>query len=197
MQRALGLGLVLAGAALLGGCEKSPSSPAPAPLASVGSAKAGGGSQERAPVEPKGEAKGDAKGKDAPVVTVSVPEVAIDPTRESKVKVTWKTPAGTGVNADAPFKVRWTTSEGLESVPPDTKGKGGDAQSGFEVPVKPMSGVPGGTLAGTVEVVVCDVETHAVCVPVKRKIEMSFRSAKGAPSEIPISVPLPEARPRS
>lgn len=186
MQRSTRLGLALVGAlALLGlaGCEKSASSPAPTPVASA----AAPGSVRLAP---------EAKGKDVPVETVSVPEVAIDPGRESKVKVTWKTPAGTGVNADAPFKVRWTTSEGLESAPPDTKGKGGDAQSGFEVPVKPMSGVPGGTLAGTVEVVVCDVETHAVCVPVKRKIEMSFRSAKGAPTEIPISVPLPEARPR-
>ncbi|MBL8608351.1 MAG: hypothetical protein JNL38_13590 [Myxococcales bacterium] len=184
MRLALGLGLMVAVVSALG-CEKSGASPDKPKAASVPVTSG-------APIA----AAGSAGAREVHVETVSVPEVSIDPTRESKVKVSWKTPAGTGVNSDAPFKVRWTTSEGLEAAPPDAKGKGGDVMSGFDVPVKPMSGVPGGTLAGTVELVVCDVETHAVCVPVKRKIEMSFRTAKGAPTEVPVSVPLPEARPR-
>lgn len=178
---ALGLGLAVATVSALG-CEKS----APAPDKPKAAIVPGASAAPAASAGPR----------EVQVETVSVPEVSIDPARESKVKVSWKTPAGTGVNSDAPFKVRWTTSEGLEAAPPDAKGKGGDVMSGFDVPVKPMSGVPGGTLAGTVELVVCDVETHAVCVPVKRKIEMSFRTAKGAPTEVPVSVPLPEARPR-
>jgi hypothetical protein len=166
-------------------------------LGAIGCDRAASKPVDKVEVKPPPPVIASAKGAEPIPVTVSVPEVTIDPSRESKVKVTWKTPPGTGVNTDAPFKVRWTTSEGLESPPPDHKGLGGEAQDGFEVAVKPMAGAHGGSLGGTVDVVVCDSETHAVCVPVKRKIEMSFRTAKGAPTIVPVSVPLPEARPRS
>jgi hypothetical protein len=42
-------------------------------------------------------------------------------------------------------------------------------------------------------VVVCDVATHRVCVPVKRRVEMTFLP-EGKENTAAVSVPLPEAK---
>ncbi len=48
---------------------------------------------------------------------------------------------------------------------------------------------------GQLSVVLCDVSTHLVCVPVKRAIELTFRVAT-TPTEAPtVLVPLPAAKP--
>jgi hypothetical protein len=131
----------------------------------------------------------------ASVETVTLPDTFIADDAPTIVHVGWKIPPGTGINDDAPFKVHWTTSEGLSEVPPEAKTKGADVRQGFDVEVAPMKGEPAAHLAGNVDVVVCDVETHKVCVPVKRKIEVTFAVQKGAKRKTSVDVPLPAARP--
>jgi hypothetical protein len=159
----------------LAGCEKRSPTPAPAPAPSTAPA-ALGSAQSPPPV-------------------VVVPEVQIASQGSTKVHVAWKLPPGTGVNDGAPFRVHWTTSDGLERAPDEMRAKGADVQQGFDVTVTPMPGTPGAALAGEVSVVVCDVATHRVCVPVRRDIEMSFRVA-GDVKSVDAIVPLPEAQPR-
>ncbi len=160
----------------LAGCDKNKTSDAPAiaPAPSVGAL---------AP-----------KASSALAPKVFIPNVVVAETGTTKVHVAWKLPAGTGVNDGAPFHVRWTSSEGLEHAPEDMRAKGGDVALGFDVAVTPTHGSPSALLAGDVDVVVCDVATHRVCVPVTRRIEMTFL-AEGRVNAAEVSVPLPEARP--
>jgi hypothetical protein len=130
----------------------------------------------------------------APPETVYVPQVAVAERGPTKVHVAWKLPAGTGVNDGSPFHVRWTTSMGLERVPDEMHAKGADVSQGFDLVVTPTSGAPSATLAGDVHVVVCDVATHKVCVPVTRRIEMEFLVV-GKESNANVEVPLPAAKP--
>jgi thiol-disulfide isomerase/thioredoxin/energy-converting hydrogenase Eha subunit A len=107
----------------------------------------------------------------------------------------WKTVPGTGINEEAPFHVEWTSSDGLASVPTPIKSTGATVQHGFDLAVTPIQGAEGGRLAGRLDVVLCDVTTHLVCVPVRRTIELTFRVAT-TPGESPtVLIPLPEAKP--
>jgi hypothetical protein len=127
---------------------------------------------------------------------VTVPEVAIAANGTTDIHVAWALPPGTGVNDGAPFRVRWRSSEGLSRVPDEQRSKGADVAGGFDVAIAPMKGVPGAELVGDVDLVVCDVATHRVCVPVRREIDMSFRfSERPDGGKAAVSVPLPEAKP--
>jgi hypothetical protein len=139
---------------------------------------------------------GDAGANAGPIEKVELPEVRIRPDVPTKVKVAWKTPPGTQVNDDAPFRVRWNRSDGLADAPPDVKSKGSAVKDGFEVTVKPTPGAPNATLHGVIDMVICDALTHAVCVPVKRSLELGFMTVKTAPPEARVEVPLPEAKPQ-
>lgn len=126
---------------------------------------------------------------------VVVPVVTISDKTETMVHVAWSTPPGTAVNDDAPFRVRWTTSEGLAEVPPEMRAKGKDVLGGFDVPVVATKGTPEAFLTGEVEIVVCDAESHSVCLPVKRRVEMSFLVGHEAkPKKETVTVPLPKAK---
>lgn len=129
----------------------------------------------------------------APLQKVRIDDVAV-PNAPSKVHVAWVVPQGTGVNDDAPFRLRWKTSDGLSAPPEDVTAKGANVNAGFDVEVKPNKGTNYAKLVGDVDLVVCDVATHSVCVPVKRELEMTFAVAgdAAAPS---VRVALPEARP--
>jgi len=126
---------------------------------------------------------------------VAFPEVPIRIGETTTVHVKWKTPEGTGVNDDAPFKVRWSRSDALENAPADVKATGSAAREGFAIAVKPLAGAPNATLAGVIDLVVCDAATHAVCVPVKRKLEIEFVTSKAAATDTTVVVALPQARP--
>src|SRR4051812_16062163 len=76
---------------------------------------------------------------------IEVPEVAVRASG-STVVLTWSTPRGTGVNEDAPFKVRWNRSEGLLEAPAEMKATGAFIKNGFKIPVKPAIGAPRATL---------------------------------------------------
>jgi hypothetical protein len=128
------------------------------------------------------------------VEKVEVPEVRIKAKGATTVRVTWLTPPGTGVNDDAPFRVRWNRSDGLSEAPADFRSNGGQVKSGFHVQVQPMPGAPNATLAGDIDIVVCDDATHSVCVPVRRSVELGFVAANDAHDETTVSIPLPAAK---
>lgn len=172
------------------GCEKEKAKPdiaqPPSSSAPVGSASA---SARGAPTGATSASPNFAK--------VEFPEVPIKAGATTTVHVKWKAPEGTGVNEDAPFKVRWNKSDALAEAPVDVKATGSAARDGFEIKVRPLDGAPNATLGGVIDLVVCDVETHLVCVPVKRSIDIEFVVGKSHGAETSVTVPLPQARPRT
>jgi hypothetical protein len=145
---------------------------------------------------------------------VHIDDLAV-PSGPSKVHVAWIAPPGTGVNDEAPFKLRWRTSDGLSEPPEDVAATGAAVSSGFDVALRPNKGTRFAKLLGDVSLVVCDVATHSVCVPVRRELEMSFAVGTGTTTKparagmagasakneqatpvatIQVSVPLPAAR---
>jgi hypothetical protein len=170
--------LALGALGALGACDKK-EAPQPPPTAGAAAASVTTAANTGGPQRTK----------------VVIPNVVVAGKGTTKVHVAWKLPAGTGVNDGAPFRVRWTSSEGLEHAPEDMHAKGADVEQGFDVQVTPTAGAPSALLAGDVDVVVCDVATHRVCVPVTRRIEMTFL-AEGSANAANVTVPLPEARPQ-
>jgi hypothetical protein len=74
----------------------------------------------------------------------------------------------------------------LAEPPADVAAKGASVSNGFDVALVPNHGTTFARLLGDVDLVVCDAETHSVCVPVKRELEMTFNvtpSKKGAPGK--------------
>ena len=137
-----------------------------------------------------------ASAKRPPVEVVTLPDVFIAEGAATTLHVAWKIPAGTGINDEAPFHVRWTTSVGLSEVPPEAKSKGADVHLGFDITVAPLAGEPAAQLGGLLSVVVCDAETHKVCLPVQRRIEVTFSVQKGGKQKVYAEVALPAARPQ-
>lgn len=125
---------------------------------------------------------------------VEIDEVHIRPDAPTNVRVVWKAPPGTAVNDEAPFRVRWNRSEGLSEPPADVKSTGNKVKDGFSIVVKPMKGTPVATLDGEIDIVICDSATHAVCVPVKRALELGFKTVKDASADAKVEIPLPEAK---
>ena len=125
---------------------------------------------------------------------VEFPEVPIRAGATTTVRVAWKTPEGTGINEDAPFRVRWNRSDALAEAPADVKATGTTARNGFDIAVKPLAGAPNATLGGVIDLVVCDVQNHSVCLPVRRAVEIEFVVGKAALAETTVTIPLPQAR---
>jgi hypothetical protein len=186
----IALALVLASVAV-SGCERK-TAPAPDPVSAPAAASG------RAEPTPQSRGAADARdggeGAHPQFAKVEFPEVPIRAGATTTVRVAWKSPAGTGVNEEAPFKVRWTHSDALADAPSDVKQTGAAARDGFRIAVKPLDGAPNATLTGVIDLVVCDVATHAVCVPVRRKVEIEFVVGKAAPAETTVTVDLPQAK---
>lgn len=138
--------------------------------------------------------RGEAKAQKALPTRIKLEHIVIPPTA-AKLHVAWKIPPGTSVNEDAPFRLRWRSSEGLETPPEDVRGAGRSATEGFDLDLKPTAGTEQAELLGDVEVVVCDANTHKVCLPVHRVLELTFAVKPHAPASKP-EVPLPEATPQ-
>ena len=125
---------------------------------------------------------------------IDAAEIAVPPGK-SDLHVGWSVPKGTVINDEAPFKLLWTSSDGLVASPTDIKGHGQDVLAGFEIPIDVLPGSSGAKLAGDLDIVVCDDVTHSVCVPIKRRVELTFAvGAKGAPKGT-VALPLPSAKP--
>ncbi len=120
-------------------------------------------------------------------------EIAVPP-GQSQLHVAWSVPSGTAINDDAPFGVRWASSDGLVASPSDIRGTGKDVRNGFDVPIDVMAGADGAMLSGDIDLVVCDIETHSVCVPLKRRLELTFAIGKGR-AQGRVTLPLPKAKP--
>jgi hypothetical protein len=133
-------------------------------------------------------------GKPGERVKIDAAEIAVPPGKSS-LHVQWAVPDGTAINDDAPFSVRWGSSDGLVSSPADIKGVGKDVRGGFDVPIELMKGASGGQLTGDIDLVVCDVETHSVCVPLKRRVELTFAAGRGN-AKGDVTLPLPRAKPQ-
>lgn len=123
----------------------------------------------------------------------SLGTIHVPPGGASRLRVRWELPSGTGVNTEAPFRVVWTEQSGLASLPAPTRAHGADVQSGFDIAVAPAAGATSASLTGVLDMVVCDVVTHAVCVPVRRTLKASFAVEKGGSPASP-AVELPSAR---
>lgn len=173
-------GALLLGALLLA-CRNDP---APAPKAAASAT----------PTPSAAAAVADGGGKRPPAEKVELPELHVRPDAPTTVAITWSVPEGTGLNDDAPFRVRWNRSDGLAEVPPDAKTVGNAVKDGFKIAVQPMPGAPNATLGGEIDLVVCDVATHSICVPVRRALEIGFQVAKDAPAIAKITIPLPRAK---
>ena len=126
---------------------------------------------------------------------ISLGEVPLAATGTSKVHFDWKTPSGTGINEEAPFRLNWISSDGLAAVPVPIRSTGASVQHGFDLEVTPIAGTQGGRLVGELSVVLCDTTTHLVCVPVRRSIELGFRVATTRTEAARVIIPLPEAKP--
>jgi len=187
---------VLVLALLLSACErKTTPTPEPPPVAPKASAAtptpregppgavARGGSSAESPTDTTRQ-----------FARVEFPEVPIRAGATTTVKVAWKSPPGTGVNEEAPFRVRWDKSDALAEAPADVKATGTTARDGFRINVRPLDGAPNATLGGVIDLVVCDMATHSVCVPVRRKVDIEFVVAKSAAAETTVTVDLPQAK---
>lgn len=183
-------------AGLLSGCERkaapAPEAAAALPPASAQPAAAREGSPG-AVARGVGSAEA-AGGAGRQFARVDFPEVPIRAGATTTVKVAWKSPPGTAVNEEAPFRVRWDRSDALAEAPADVKATGNAARDGFNIVVKPLDGAPNATLGGVIDLVVCDNATHAVCIPVRRKVEIEFVVGKGALAETTVTVDLPQAK---
>jgi len=131
-------------------------------------------------------------GKAGERIKFDAAEIAV-PEGKSALHVQWSVPKGTAINDDAPFSVKWSQSDGLSTPPSDIKGHGKDVEGGFDVPIDVMPGSSGGQLTGDIDLVVCDIETHAVCVPIKRRLELTFAAGKGN-AKGNVTLPLPRAK---
>lgn len=191
---------------LVAGCERKPAPSADANEARPATAAPGSSVAPGASSAPSGSSAAPSgsgvapgsgavpSGSGAVVEKVEVPEVRVRPDADTTVRVTWVTPDGTAVNDEAPFRVRWNRSDGLADAPSDVKSTGSAVKDGFQVTVRPMAGAPNATLGGEINIVVCDAQTHSVCVPVRRSVELGFIATKDAAAETTVAIPLPAAK---
>ena len=125
---------------------------------------------------------------DGPTIpALDLGQVAVAP--GATVHVRWSLPDGTAINQDAPFKVTWTTAEGL-AVPAAIASTGKDAPSGFTIPVA-LAGASG-KLVARLDVVVCDDKTHALCLPVRRRLTLAL--VRGSAHDAEVTAALPAAK---
>ncbi len=180
--------LLVASFALAACDHKDAPTPAPKATATAESATADG--TEGAAIGARGGGPGAAPNR--AIDKFDVAEIVVPP-GTSTLHIAWDLPKGTGVNDDAPVNVRFLESDGLLVAPSDLAGHGKDFSGGFDVPLQISGNTTAAKLAGDVELVVCDVETHSVCVPLKRRLEVTFGVQKGA-SPASVRIPLPQAK---
>ena len=93
-------------------------------------------------------------------------EIAV-PAGKSQIHVAWSVPDGTAINDDAPVQ----RALGLERRPrlrrqPTSTVTAKTSPTDSTSPSSVIAGASGGQLVGDIDLVVCDIETHAVCVPI-------------------------------
>ena len=182
------LAALAAGSSLLACHDKTSAEPAPLPAEVVVPMPShSGAGRANAPV-PAPAASADSHGGNRRQRVV-LEEIGV-PSAPSEVSVHWKIPQGTSVNDEAPFRIRWKSSEALENAPDDIAAKGAGHEHGFRIALRPAKGAKVARLLGEVELVVCDAESHSVCRPVKREVDLSFVVGGGnAPKPVELQLP--------
>lgn len=106
------------------------------------------------------------------------------------VRIAWQLPAGTAINEEAPAALRWVAETGLARVPESQRLHGKEIATG--VPIGLELTADQATLDGVLDVVTCDVATHAVCVPLRRNVRATI--TRGTADRLVASAALPAAR---
>lgn len=110
-----------------------------------------------------------------------------------KIHVSFQVPAGTGINEDAPFRAHFLSRSDNAALPADVRATGKDVKNGFDVTLAPTSSDAVVHFVADVDIVVCDIDTHRVCVPVRREISFDAQlHVANAPRALVL--PLPAAR---
>jgi DsbC/DsbD-like thiol-disulfide interchange protein len=121
--------------------------------------------------------------------------IVIPPQEATTVQFGWKTPPGTEVNEEAPFRILWDQSEGLAEAPADVRSTGSAVKNGFSVRVRPTPKATKASLAGELAIVVCEAKNKSVCLPVKRRVELAFLVLPDAGAVDPaLAIVLPSAK---
>jgi DNA-binding beta-propeller fold protein YncE len=137
----------------------------------------------------------ESAGAEAGTPVASLGTWAVPAGKASRIQVRWQMPEGTAVNDGAPFKLVWTETHGLAKLPEPIRKKGAEVKEGFEVSIEPAPGSTSGALVGVLDVMICDVATHRVCVPVKRVVGAKFTVDPAADGKAPqVSIALPAAK---
>lgn len=110
-------------------------------------------------------------------------------TGPATLRLTWRLPAGTAINEEAPAHLRWVSAVGLAKVPAAVTLVGKQAAAGLSVAVEVSAA--NASFDGVLDVVTCDAATHRVCVPVRRNVRATI--TRGA-EQLSASAALPAAR---
>ncbi len=110
--------------------------------------------------------------------------------KAGNLHVSWQVPAGTGINDDAPFRAHFLSRSDGAALPADVRATGKDVKNGFDLALAPATNSASSRMTADVDVVVCDINTHRVCVPVRREIsfDVKFGGANGPALQIPLPV---------
>ena len=123
---------------------------------------------------------------------VKLGPVPIPRAHAARLRIEWQLAPGTGINDEAPYRLRWMTADGLAGLPADSHGHGRDIVHGIEVALPPSSSTAQAIARGELELVICDTVSHRVCVPVRRKVELGLVPTERAADEV-VHLPLPAA----
>ena len=113
--------------------------------------------------------------------------------KNATLHLQWKAPRGTGINDDAPFRLRWTSSKGLSKKPADIQRTGKEIQDGVGIVISPDKASARSTLRGQLEAVICDNETHSVCVPIRYAVAAQVEWVTSGVQD-KVLLPLPRAK---
>ncbi len=126
-----------------------------------------------------------------PEERISIGSTSLNDT--GKIHVSFQVPAGTGINEDAPFRAHFLARSDNAALPADVRATGKDVKDGFDIVLAPVASAPTVHMSADVDVVVCDIDTHRVCVPVRREIRFDAQlHVANAPRALVL--PLPVAR---
>lgn len=113
---------------------------------------------------------------------------------KTTIAVSFRVPSGTGINERAGVRLAWVEARGLARTPATLRATGADVKDGFAIEVEPAENARAATLEGVLDMVICDVATHAVCVPVRRTVTATFAIDAQNPSRGAGTIELPAAR---
>lgn len=126
-----------------------------------------------------------------PVVQLGPVPVGRSGTRTLRIE--WELPSGTGINEQAPYKLLWKDVPGLSESLRNASGLGREIEDGIRVAIPAYEGKAPAVAKGSLQLVLCDIRTHRVCVPFRANLEIALAPGMEA-KETAVRVKLPEAK---